>query len=80
MSKDMDEMADALSAVHAAHTNALIILVKTLQEAGVLDPAHYAANIRMTIESNRNTISPGAQKLLVNLASLLDIREDSGTA
>jgi hypothetical protein len=38
-----------------------MILVKTLREAGVLDPAHYAANIRMTIDANRTTIGLGAQ-------------------
>ena len=80
MTKDTKELVGAVSALHAAHTNALMILVKTLREAGVLDPAHYAANIRMTIDANRTTIGPGAQRLLMDIAGLLDIEEDSGSA
>ncbi|MCQ4635015.1 hypothetical protein GB927_033670 [Shinella sp. CPCC 100929] len=80
MNKDTKELVEAVSAIHAAHTNALIVLVKTLNESGHLDPAHYAANIRMTIDANRNTIGPGAQRLLMDIASLLDIEDDTGTA
>ena len=59
MSKETKELTDAISAIHAAHTNALVVLVKTLQESGALDPVHYAANIRMTIDANTNTIRAG---------------------
>lgn len=48
MNKKSDEIVQAIAAIHAAHTNALVVLVKTLKEAGVVDPTHYAANIRMT--------------------------------
>lgn len=80
MSKDTKELVEAVSAIHAAHTNALMVLVKTLQESGHLDPAHYAANIRMTTDANRNAIGPGAQRLLLDIAGLLEIEEGSGTA
>jgi len=80
MTKKSDEIIKAISAVHAAHTNALVVLVKTLQEAGALDPAHYAANIRMTIEANNSRIGPDVQRLLVDLAELVEMQDDAGTA
>lgn len=80
MTKKSDEIINAVSAVHAAHTNALVVLVKTLQEAGVLDPTHYAANLRMTIEANTSRIGPDVQRLLLDLASLIEMKDDAGTA
>lgn len=80
MSKQSNEIINAMSAVHAAHTNALVVLVKTLQEAGVLDPTHYAANLRMTIEANTSRIGPDVQRLLLDLASLIEMKDDAGTA
>jgi hypothetical protein len=80
MTKKSDEIINAISAVHAAHTNALVVLVKTLQEAGVLDPTHYATNIRMTIEANTSRIGPDVQRLLLDLAKLIEMQDDAGTA
>ncbi|WP_439625916.1 hypothetical protein [Shinella sp.] len=80
MKKYTEEVVEAVSAIHTARAKALMVLVKTFNESGHLDPAHYAENIRMTIDANRNTIGPGAQRLLLDIASLLEIEEDSGTA
>jgi len=76
--KDTRELVEAVSAIHAAHTNALMVLVKTLNESGHLYPAHYASNIRMTIDANRTTIGPGTQRLLLDIASLLDMELGPG--
>lgn len=76
MKPKTDDIIAAISAVHAAHTNALVVLVKTLQEAGVLKPSEYATNIRMTIDANRDAIGPNIQRLLLELATLVD---DDGT-
>ncbi|MGJ7040463.1 hypothetical protein J2Y63_003728 [Shinella sp. BE166] len=80
MKKYTEEVVEAVSAIHTARANALMVLVKTFNESGRLDPAHYAENIRMTIDANRTTIGPDAQRLLLDIASLLEIEEDSGTA
>jgi hypothetical protein len=53
--------------------------MKTLQEAGVFDPTHYATNIRMTIEANNSRIGPDMQKLLLDLAKLIEMQDDAGT-
>lgn len=80
MNKKSDEIIKAISAVHAAHTNALVVLVKTLQEAGAVDPTHYATNIRMTIEANTSRIGPDVQRLLLDLAKLIEMQDDAGNA
>ncbi|MGQ3213038.1 hypothetical protein [Shinella sp.] len=80
MAKKSDEIVQAIAAIHAAHTNALVVLVKTLQEAGVLDPTHYAANIRMTIDANNARIGPDVQRLLIDLAELVEMQDEAGTA
>ncbi|MGJ7039655.1 hypothetical protein J2Y63_002913 [Shinella sp. BE166] len=80
MNKYTEEVVEAVSAIHTARANALMVLVKTFNESGHLDPAHYAANIRMTIDANRNTIGPDARRLLLDIASSLEIGEDLGAA
>ncbi|AOF91006.1 hypothetical protein [Sinorhizobium sp. RAC02] len=80
MNKKSDEIVQAIAAIHAAHTNALVVLGKTLQEAGVLDPTHYTANIRTTIEANNSRIGPDVQRLLVDLAELMEMQDEVGTA
>jgi hypothetical protein len=79
LSKETKEMAVAVSAIRRPYQRAYDAGKKTLQESGALDPAHDAANIRMTIDANRNTFAP-PRRLLSDIAELLEIEEDSGTA
>lgn len=75
-----DELLDLVAQLHAAQTNALVTLVKTLEEAGALKSEHYEANLRMFAEAFATKSGSAVKQLMLDLADQISREEPEGNA
>lgn len=75
-----DELLDLIAQLHAAQTNALVTLVKTLEEAGALKSEHYEANLRMFAEAFAAKSGPAVTQLILDLAEQISREGPEGNA
>lgn len=78
--REIDEIVDLITDMHAAQTNALLTLVKTLEEAGAIQAEHYEANLRMFAEAFAAKSGPAVTQLMLDLADQVSRQEPEGNA
>lgn len=75
-----DELLGAVTTMQSANLNALLVLVQTLEEAGLIQEGHYSGNLRMHADLWSKQIGAAATMLLKELADRIDDRVEGGTA
>lgn len=72
------EMVDAGLFFQIANQNALLILVKTLEESGAITREHFQANLRMYAEAL--PMPPATKEMILDMAEMFDSVDKSGEA
>jgi hypothetical protein len=76
---DRQEVLAAISSLHTVNLNALLVLVQTLEEAGLVTAEHYAGNLRMHADLWAPHIGTSVADLLRNYAERLEAREEASS-
>lgn len=78
--REVDEIVDLITAMHATQTNAIVTLVKTLEEAGAIQAEHFEANLRMFAEAFAAKSGSAVTQLMLDIADQMSRRDPEGNA